>query len=239
LEKIFDWFSKNNLILNYSKCQLINFHIRKSLLKEINFLSISNNKIYFGSNYKYLGIILDEKLKFSSQYNKLFSLYGHYLSVFKFISRFTSCKHRGKIYVAFILPIIEYSSTAFIHFSSTKFSSLMKLNNYMLSFTNLDISKYSLNKRLLVNMSKIIFKIQRGFAPKIFCASHCNEHCFRTRINITLPIVNKAIFKHSFNFWYTKFLILFKSNNIIYDKHFLATLDSFFNSKIHFHSFLH
>ncbi len=39
---IFQWFERNQLILNESKCELINFYLNKNILSSINYIDINN-----------------------------------------------------------------------------------------------------------------------------------------------------------------------------------------------------
>jgi hypothetical protein len=206
IDKIFNWFSNNNLFLNNSKCKLMNFHLKKNLLKGIEYLKIGNHTFSFTNEYKYLGIIIDNHLKFFSQYKKLFSIHGHYISVFKFLTKFVTKNHLKRIYTAFILPIIEYCMSSYIHFSVTKFKKLVKLNNYLLSFTSVDKFEFSLNIRLFLSITKIVQKIFQGTAPKYLSSYLIDESLKKTRLGIILPGVNKTIFKHSFQFYFPNYI---------------------------------
>ena len=70
VSKIFDWINNNHLILNYNKCCLINFFLRKNILKNNNHITIHGHNFIFSSHTKYLGIIFDEHLSFAFQYKK-------------------------------------------------------------------------------------------------------------------------------------------------------------------------
>jgi hypothetical protein len=209
---IFEWFQLNHLVLNYSKCDIINFYIRKVLLN-ISSMNIMNMEFEIKLKYKYLGIIFDSNLRFHNQYNKLFSLFGYYRSLFCFISKFISKKHLGIIYKSFLLPVIEYCSTAYIHFSVSKFKSLEKLNNKLIEYTDINGVTFSLNRRLIINSINCLIKIKNHEAPIMFKPFKI-AHKFNTRTNIILPIVNKKIFKHSYDFWSNKLISFCIINNI-------------------------
>lgn len=206
VNKIFNWFSENHLYLNYEKCNLINFYIKKNFMLATQSLQIANYTFNFTDRCKYLGIIIDNNLKFNTQYNKLLSVYGHYISIFKFLSKYISKYHLSTTYLAFILPIIEYCSTSYLHFSFARLLKLNKLNKFLLSFTVLDKHRFSLINRLTINTIKLVRKIEKGLAPASFL--NCKIiHSLPTRCQITLPLVNKIIFRHSFIYWYNKCLI--------------------------------
>jgi hypothetical protein len=203
---IFKWFSNNHLFLNFDKCELLNFYITKNIISELDSLHITSHQYKFKKHYKYLGVTIDFNLKFTSQFNKLFSICGHYISVFKFLKSYISKKHLGNIYLAFILPIIEYCSTSYLHFSLTKLNKLNKLNNYILSFTNLNHICYCLPNRLLINSIRLVSKIEKGLVPIMFLDKRLT-HSINTRSQSILPFVNKNIFHHSFCFWFNKLLV--------------------------------
>jgi hypothetical protein len=190
ITKIFSWFNMNHLFLNYEKCKLINFFIRKNLLSNIDKLIINGTNFYFSNSYKYLGITIDHKLKFSSQYSKLISVFGYYISIFKFLRSYISKSHLSKIYLAYLLPILEYCCLTYIHFSKKMFMKLCKLNKNILNYTTLDKKLFCLTIRFQLIIIKTMIKIEKNYVPNIFRNPNLS-HSFNTRLKTILPTVNK------------------------------------------------
>jgi hypothetical protein len=206
ISMVFKWFETNHLVLNYSKCDLVNFYVNKSIIGTLNSMQIGSKTFTICDKYKYLGIIIDSRLKFVSQYNKLISLFGYYKSIFKNIMQITNKSHRSRIYLAFVLPIIEYCFISYIHFSKTNFHKIEKLNKSLLQFTDLDIELFSLGSRLLKHAIKFLHNIRIHKVPNVF-KNNTLVHKYNTRLKLTLPMVNKNIFKHAFQYWSVRLLV--------------------------------
>ena len=62
ISKIIDFFGKSQLVVNKRKTEYIEFSTRKRLKNTV--LKVDNEKIAESNSVKYLGVIIDSKLKF-------------------------------------------------------------------------------------------------------------------------------------------------------------------------------
>ena len=216
ISTVFDWFNENHLLINVSKCMFVNFHQRKNILSSLCQLTINGQHFPISNHYKYLGIIIDTNLNFEKQYNKIFSVIGYYISIFKFISSFTTKKQRGRIFTAFLLPVVEYCSIVYLHFRKAKLKKTNKLILRILKFTNLCPNYFSVHNRLNIQIIKFVLNIVKGRCPYVFENYYVSSsnHSLNTRHQITYPSVNKSIFKHSFSYIFCYVLHYLTSQSI-------------------------
>ena len=107
INRVQEWCDTNRLTLNVSKTKIMPFmsdHKRKKFKKY---------KIYMKGvqveNYKYLGIMLDNRLSGELQYNKLSKNLGFKLRTFSKIRKYMNVRAALAVYKATILPIIDYN----------------------------------------------------------------------------------------------------------------------------------
>ena len=123
------WFVLNKLTLNLSKTCYMTFPSKNFGHVDIK---VNNQSVSNVSNCKYLGIMLDDDLKWSEHIDNIFC------KVIKFIGIFY--KLRGKlpqyilklIYFAFVHPHILYGIELYANTSSNYLDKLIKLNNKLL-----------------------------------------------------------------------------------------------------------
>ncbi len=71
LKLIFEWLSANSLSLNVAKTEFIIFRPPKSDLKERIVLKLNGTKLYESPKVKYVGVILDTRLRWNHHINEL------------------------------------------------------------------------------------------------------------------------------------------------------------------------
>ena len=72
LQNIFDYCTSNSLILNLNKCEAVVFNAKDPKLFD-NKLILGGSPLKVVSEYRYLGYIIDEQLKFKHQINNIIS----------------------------------------------------------------------------------------------------------------------------------------------------------------------
>ena len=111
LNLVFNWCSTWRLKVNTYKTNVVHFRPTRQQKTNFNF-KYGEHIINMASEYKYLGIIIDEHLKFDSCISALASAAGRALGAI--ISKFKELKNVGyhtytKLYNNGVTPILEYS----------------------------------------------------------------------------------------------------------------------------------
>ena len=111
LNEVYNWCYKWKLNINNSKSNVI--HFRKSRVKKSTFVfNVGEKHLEIVSQYKYLGIVLDEHLNFNKASEVLGGAAGRALSVI--ISKFKNIHGMGyetftKLFHSCVSPILDYS----------------------------------------------------------------------------------------------------------------------------------
>lgn len=112
LDIMHKWCMKWRLSVNKEKTEIVHFRPTRRKLTRFTF-TYGSEQLNIASSYKYLGIILDEHLKYDVCVKTLASSGGRALGAI--IAKFRSLKGIGyssfsKMYVAGVQPILEYAS---------------------------------------------------------------------------------------------------------------------------------
>ena len=160
-------------------------------------LTIFEQNFVYLKKGKYLGIILDQSLKFTDQFRVIKARLFYYLKLFKFLQKFLNKKILTTIYKTFILPKVEYCNIAYFHTNKIWLLKIEKVHKRILSFTHSDVS---LSCRLFITRSLFIYKLHLspvGF--DFFYFQRTNRLC--SRILYILPNVKREKFKSCFAYW--------------------------------------
>ena len=111
LDKLFTWFSDNQLSLNIGKtCYSI--FTNKQIPN--NHLSINGTTLNRVQSVRFLGIYLDEKLTFETHVNHVCNSIMKLTGALNYISRFIHKDNALQIYYAYIYPHITYGIEVFV-----------------------------------------------------------------------------------------------------------------------------
>jgi hypothetical protein len=116
LSIIKNWLVHNRLVLNLEKTNAIHFNSKNRKIDYKNYtLKCDNNNIEFVTETKLLGVIIDNKLKYSSHINQLCKkanakAYLLTRSLYLFPNKF-----RPLLFKLFIMPHFDYCSSLFLH----------------------------------------------------------------------------------------------------------------------------
>ena len=132
LQKMFDfvneWCKKWKLSINSSKTQIVHFRRARRKVTETEFF-IGNNRIDVVNSYKYLGVLLDEHLTFSSCEKILAEAagraFGGIISKLKQI-KYTGYKTYEKLYKTCVSPIMNYNAGVW-GFCNDKYGNALQL----------------------------------------------------------------------------------------------------------------
>ena len=108
---------------------------------------------------KYLGIIIDHKLNFHSQFN----------TVYKKLCFASNSLHKNKnllskylitkLYSAYVLSTLEYCSSFLFFIPPNKLNKLTSINNKLLNITILNHNDYNINCRLFIKCCKFLYHV--------------------------------------------------------------------------------
>lgn len=132
LAKLHDWFLANKLSLNVNKtCFMIITNSKK--LKTENFeLIIGNHKITKVSSCRYLGVILDENLKWEEHIQTLIKKLLKFTSIFYKVRNKIPYSCLTKVYYAFVHSHILYGIEAYANTYNSHLNKLQRLNDKLL-----------------------------------------------------------------------------------------------------------
>jgi hypothetical protein len=124
------WFCANKLSLNTDKTFYMLFgNINKSqpnLTLNLNINGVLLNKV---SYCKYLGVVLDEELKWDKHVEYIYNKITKFTSLFYKLRCIAPRKILYKLYYAFVYPLISYGIEIYANASSSALDRLYKVNN--------------------------------------------------------------------------------------------------------------
>ena len=105
------WLDSNKLTLNVkkTKCMLIGNSQMLARTDSLD-LKVDGDKIEQVKEFKYLGVWIDQTMKFSTHINKIASKISSAIGIISKISHYLTEKHRKTLYNAMILPHFNYCS---------------------------------------------------------------------------------------------------------------------------------
>ena len=110
LDKVVKWCTDNLLNLNIqkSKWMLVGAHKKHRDNENIMF-NVSGTQLEKVTEYKYLGLWIDDNLAFHEQRNKIINNVQSKLTLFSKIRSFLTVKAAETVYKSMLLPIIKYA----------------------------------------------------------------------------------------------------------------------------------
>ena len=115
LDKISAYFHLNELVINLKKgkSEVMLFGLSQRLKKGGNLVNVmyEGNKIYFVTQYNYLGTIIDNHLKLNENFNDHYKRASAQLRLLEHLRPYLTVDATIKIYLSMIVPIMVYSST--------------------------------------------------------------------------------------------------------------------------------
>lgn len=109
LDRVFEWCTMNKLTLNIIKIKALNF-FPKSNLQLIPKFMVHGQSLDYVETYKYLGYLIDSKLKFDGLLNKLIAVIVHKLYLFSKMRPMLTQKAALAVYKSKILVYFDYSA---------------------------------------------------------------------------------------------------------------------------------
>lgn len=167
------WFKMNKLKLNIDKTKgMIINGITESIIK------IDNDEIEIVNEIKYLGIIIDNKLKFHKNIDYICRKVAKKIGFMRRIRQKISMKCAIQIYNTMVKPHFEYCSSVIYMCNNEEKTRLqklqnkamrviLKLNRFASGSAMLETLKWmNIEKKIKMNVLIIIFKIKNNLYPK-------------------------------------------------------------------------
>lgn len=224
LVKIDNWLRNNKLSLNYAKTNymIINKQPRTKVNLQFN-LSINNYVLSRANTVKYLGVLLDDDLSWSSHISHLSLQLARYSGLFYKIRPFATKETLCMLYYSIVYSRVQYGISAWGTATKNKLNQIkVKLNNILRiierkdRWTPINVLYKHLNFLVLddiykLELAKIMYLLQLNNLPPILSSSFkkintIHYHNTRQVENSVffLPRVNKEIAQNLLAFRGTK-----------------------------------
>ena len=129
LSNVSQWLSENQLTLNLSKTKSMTIGSRQILAKGKLNLNLRGSSIENVESFKYLGVLLDERLTWDQHVDFLCKKVSKRLGVLRRASEFLDIPSRKLLYYALILPIFDYCDVVWGNCSITLSNRTQVLQN--------------------------------------------------------------------------------------------------------------
>ena len=123
ISKIIDFFAKSQLVVNKQKTEYIVFSTRKRLTNTV--LNVDNERIAESNSVKYLGVIIDSKLKFDGE-GKILQRMACGIKVLNTLSKSLPEKTKVLLLNAIVISHLHYSALILIGLQKTLLTTLEK-----------------------------------------------------------------------------------------------------------------
>ncbi len=188
LNELSNWCYKWHLKVNESKTKVMHFRKINQVQSETIF-KYGDAELEKVTSYKYLGVILDENLAYSSCIKALSDSGGRALGAI--ISKFKALKNVGfktfeTLYNSGIKPILEYGSGIWGHLAAKPMN---KVNNRAMRYF-LGVHKFSPNEALIGDIGWLTPKLSR-YLPRI--------RLWNKLIEMDNSRLTKRIFEYDYN----------------------------------------
>ena len=196
--EFFDWLVSNKLTLNYKKTKYMIISkggTPMKLIKKIN-LNINKNNIKQIQTMKYLGVLLDSKLKWNEHVQNLLTKLSQANGIFYKIRNLVPKNILMLLYNALVSSYLRYAVPAWGSCSSTLLGNIQTAQNKILrtilfKYSDTDISSgYTQLKILDVEsiyaheVTKLIHSVYYQYCPAVFSNFfERSTHTYSTRLN--------------------------------------------------------
>ena len=142
-----DCLNKNELTINIKKSKVLTFNIRTKKMGNIN-LQINRQNLDIVDSYKYLGLIIDDKLSFQKHFYNVTGRASHKLRKLKEIRRHISSHIAVTIFKSLIKPLFDYCDVVWDAAGVTLKNKLQSIQDQALQVAHLNEKDMKKNKKL-------------------------------------------------------------------------------------------
>jgi hypothetical protein len=220
LARVKAWLDLNKLTLNTTKTKTMLFGSPQKL-KQVQHLElrVADDLIEQVSEFKYLGIWLDSKVKFSTHISKVAAKISSKLGLLSRIRHFLPMKQRKMMFNALVLPHFDYAASVWCNTSQKHLNTLILLHKRAGRLL-LEVPRDTPTEWVYANLGwktphfrwkkqvvTLVFKTMNGGAPAYLSDTFKlsrNQHFHNTRHasngNICIPKVKTEYGKRTFHF---------------------------------------
>ena len=171
IPKIIDFFAKSQLMVNKQKTEYIVFSTRKRLTNFV--LNIDNKRIAESNSVKYLGVIIDSKLKFDGEVKTILQRMACGVKVLNTLSKSLPEKTKMLLLNAIVISHLQFSALFLVGLQKSFFTTLEKQLNW--GIKTIFNRKYDRSTDL---------KLRNKILPVSFLLKyHCSKYFFRLLSN--------------------------------------------------------
>lgn len=213
LNMIYIWLCHNKLKINIDKTKYM-LMTRRTVDPDIITLNIANNPLQRVDKIKYLGIIIDDKLKFDEHLKYTEAKLGKKIGIMFRSCKFISKKYKIMVYRSMIEPHFIYCPTILFTFTDTQISNLQKKQNKAMRFilrkrydTPIlemlrELNWLSVKQLVTYYTLKFIHNIKLGNLPgylsnRMIYNSEIHNYQTRNRNNFHVPIARNELDRRS------------------------------------------
>ena len=151
LKNIYSWSYSNGLTLNQSKTSGLIYS--RGQFKQINDIQSSLSDVQFKSSVRFLGVILDDNLRWKSHVDFLVKKCSQRMYILRRLRSVTSHEEFFTIYRGLIRSLLEYACPAFIGLSSTESTRLQAIQKRCLKIKGCNDASVLASRRLKLALS--------------------------------------------------------------------------------------
>ena len=111
LDNVYNWIISNKLTLNIDKTQYIIFHRNKNIPVNLERLKIGSSVLKEVENTKFLGVIVDRQLSWSSHIQNIVNKINKQCGILYLTRNYLNAKALKLIYYSLIYPFLSYCHT--------------------------------------------------------------------------------------------------------------------------------
>lgn len=218
LANVNNWLTANKLTLNMTKTEfmLIGSRQRLNTLKDSPRPAISGAPISQVATTKSLGVLIDDKLNWSSHVNKLTKKIASGIGAIKRVRHLVPQTSLHFIYRALIQPHFDYCNVVWGTCGLTLQDKLQKLQNRaarVLTYSNYDADADNILENLgwknltcqrQIQRATIVYKSLHGLVPEYLCSrfvSRDTKYSLRDSVSkVTVPLPRTNYYKNSLSY---------------------------------------
>jgi hypothetical protein len=190
LDEVYRWLCANKLSLHVGKtqCMLICSRQKRTHITDNLDLSINKNDISQTDSIKYLGLLIDQNLRFDKYMHELMGKLNRAVGVLRRASQYVNQQTRVMLYNTLVLPHLDYCSTVWgANITSTDYKKLQRIQNcamrvilechHRTHIQDMLDSLHWLNvrQRFSFNILCLMWKIENGTVPE-YMNLHTNSN---------------------------------------------------------------
>jgi hypothetical protein len=214
LASLSTWLGLNKLKLNIQKTKYMVITFKQNVPVNLFKVNIDGNELELVEDMKYLGVIIDNKLKFGKNVQQIEKKIGKKINFIRRLGNKLNKHSKMTLYNAIIIPHFDYCSSILFLANEGEFNSLQKLQNRimrtilkcrmdtpirdMLQSLNL----LSVKQRVTYNTMMLLYKMEKGLLPNYLCHSlnrvrNSHSHNTRSGDDFILPNFRKTSTQNS------------------------------------------